>query len=102
MAILITAASFSTAYKLEKILHEPVVYFAEEFEMPKVSGKKYVKIPSVSSPSFISEVLILCLDLHIIQIYPLRALEIEELNKASQLFEEYGISIKTPSIDFII
>ena len=62
MAILITAASFSQAYKLERLLNESEVYFADQIEMPAVPGKKYFKLPDASSTIFISEVLKLCLD----------------------------------------
>jgi hypothetical protein len=36
MAILITAASFSLAYKLERLLNESEVYFADQIKMPAI------------------------------------------------------------------
>ncbi len=102
MAILITSASFSTAYKLERSLNESPVYFAEQIEMPVIPGKKYIRIPEVSSPVFTSEILKICLDNQIVKIYPLRKAEIRELLKADQLFQEYGITIIIPSNEWIV
>ena len=93
MAILITAASFSLAYKLERLLNESEVYFADQIEMPVVPGKKFIQLPDASSTIFISEVLKLCLDNNITCIYPLKRSEIKELLNADQLFKEYGINI---------
>lgn len=102
MAILITAASFSMAYKLERFLNESEVYFAEQIEMPAISGKRFLRIPDVSSPIFTSELLKLCLDNQIVKIFPLKQAEIEELSKADQLFKEYGINIIIPSNEWIL
>ncbi len=102
MAILITAASFSIAYKLERSLDESEVYFAEQIEMPSIPGKKFIRIPEVSSLIFTSEILKICLDCSIVKIFPLKEAEIKELSKANQLFEEYGINIIILSNEWII
>lgn len=93
MAILITAASFSLAYKLERSLNQSEVYFADQIQMPAIFGKKFIQLPDSSSTIFISEVLKLCLDNNITRIYPLKRSEIKELLNADQLFKEYGINI---------
>lgn len=93
MAILITAASFSIAYKLERLLNLSEVYFADQIKMPEIPGKKFIQIPEASSAIFINEVLKLCLDNNITFIYPLKRSEIKELLNAAQLFKEYGINI---------
>jgi hypothetical protein len=93
MAILITAASFAIAYKLERILNESEVYFADQIKMPEIPGKKFIQIPEPSSAIFINEVLKLCLDNNILCIYPLKRSEVKELLNADQLFKEYGINI---------
>jgi hypothetical protein len=102
MAILITAASFAVAYKLERFLNEPEVYFAEQTEMPAIPGKKFIRIPDASSPIFTSEILKICLDNQIVKVFPLKRSEIKELSKANQLFSEYGISIIIPSDEWIL
>ncbi|MDP2413697.1 hypothetical protein [Daejeonella sp.] len=102
MAILITAASFSLAYKLEQSLNESEVYFAEHIEMPSIPGKKFIRIPEASSPIFTSELLKICIDNQIVKIYPLKEAEIKELSKAKQLFIEYGINIIIPSNEWIL
>lgn len=102
MAILITAASFSMAFKLERFLNESEVYFAEQIEMPVIPGKKFIRIPDASSPVFTSEMLKICLDNQIVKIFPLKEAEIKELSKANQLFKEYGINIIIPSNEWIL
>ena len=102
MAILITAASFAVAYKLERYLNESEVYLAEQIEMPAIPGKKFVCIPAASSPTFISEMLKICLDNQIVKIFPLKKSEIKELSEANQLFNEYGINIIIPSDEWIL
>ena len=93
MAILITAASFSLAYKLERLLNESEVYFADQIKMPAIPGKKFIQLPDASSAIFISELLKLCLENNIMSIYPLKKSEIKELLNADQLFKEYNINI---------
>ncbi|MDP3468152.1 MAG: hypothetical protein Q8S11_07440 [Daejeonella sp.] len=102
MAILITAASSAIAYKLERLLNESEVYFAEQIEMPEIPGKRFIRIPDASSPIFTSEMLKICLDNHIVKIFPLKVPEIKELSKADQLFKEYGINIILLSNDWIL
>jgi len=102
MAILITAASFALAYKLERFLNETEVCFAEQMEMPAVPGKKFIRIPEPSSPIFTSELLKICLDNQICKIYPLKEAEIKELSNVIQLFNEYGISIIIHTDEWIL
>lgn len=102
MAILITASSYSAAYKLERSLNESEVYFADQIEMPAIPGKKFIRIPDASLPIFTSEMLKICLDNQIVKIFPLKESEIKELSKANQLFSEYGISIIIPSDEWIL
>ncbi len=102
MAILITAASYSVAYKLERSLNESEVYFADQIEMPAIPEKKFIRIPDASSPIFTSELLKICLDNHIIKIFPLKEAEVKELSKAKLLFSEYGINIIIQSKEWII
>jgi len=102
MAILITAASDSVAYKLEQSLNESAVFFADQTVMPSVPGRKFIRIPEPSSPIFLSEILKICLDNHIVKIFPLKEAEFKELFKAEQLFFEYGINIILPSNESVI
>ena len=101
MAVLITAAANSAAFRLERILETPEVYFADQSSLPSIPGKKFLKIPDASSNSFTHEVLKICLDHHIIEIYPLRGEEMTELSRSRQLFEEFGISLVIPSEQWI-
>jgi len=102
MAILITAASYSVAYKLDRFLDEPEVLFADQILMPVIPGKKFIRIPEASSFIFTSEILKICLDNHIIKIFPLKQAEFNELSKAEQLFNEYGIIIIDPSNVWVV
>lgn len=102
MAILITAASYAVAYKLERSLDDPEVFFADQIIMPVIPGKKFIRIPEASSVIFTSEILKICLDNHIVKIFPLKQSEFNELSKAEQLFNEYGIIIIAPSNEWIV
>jgi len=97
MAVLITAAANSAAFRLERILDTPEVYFADQSSLPSIPGKKFLKIPAASSNSFTHEVLKICLDHHINEIYPLKRDEMTELSSSRQLFEEFGINLIVPS-----
>lgn len=101
MAVLITAAANSAAFRLERILDTPEVYFADQNSLPSIPGKKFLKIPDASSNSFTHEVLKICLDHHINEIYPLKGDEMTELSGSRQLFEEFGISLVVPSGQWI-
>ena len=100
MPVLITAASHSQAYKLERLLSLSEVIFADHQELPQLAypGKKLMKIPAGSSPSYAHEMLDLALNSGITRIFPLYHAEILPLSEARQLFAEYGISVIVPSV----
>jgi hypothetical protein len=103
MPILITGASNAQAYKLERLLNEPDVIFADDQDNShlKYAGKKIVSIPPGNSSSYAHEVLKACLDLGITKIYPLYLDEIKAFAEANQLFTEYGIKVIAPGFDFV-
>jgi hypothetical protein len=101
MSVLITAAADSAAFRLARILNKEDVFFASDKDMPVMYEKRFLKIPSADSPSFIHEVLKICLDYQIKEIYPLMRNEIIELSASRQLFEEFGIILVIPSIKWI-
>lgn len=101
MSVLITAAADSAAFRLARILNTEDVLFASDKDMPVMHGKRFLKIPSADSPSFTHEVLKVCLDYQIKEIYPLMRNEIIELSASRQLFEEFGIILVIPSIKWI-
>jgi hypothetical protein len=101
MSVMITAAADSAAFRLARILNIEDICFASDMEMPVMYGKRFLKIPSADSPSFTHEVLKICLDNQITEIYPLRQNEIIELSGSRQLFEEFGIILVIPSIKWI-
>lgn len=95
--MLITAASHSAAFKVDRLLNSTLVYLGEQLGMPVIPGRKFIRLPDTKSPSYISEMLNLCLNNQISTIFPLKLSEILELSGARQLFKEYGISIIIPS-----
>ncbi|SDM58775.1 hypothetical protein SAMN05421813_11656 [Daejeonella rubra] len=101
MSVMITAAADSAAFRLARILNTEDVYFAAYADMPAISGKRFLKISAANSPSFTHEVLKICLDHNIKEIYPLMRDEIVELSASRQLFEEYDIKLVIPSIPWI-
>jgi hypothetical protein len=66
-------------------------------ELPNVLVQfgKVIQLPNPQSQSYTHQMLALCLDWGIDTVYALREQEIELLRKASQLFEEYDVNIKT-------
>ena len=99
MNVLITGASGAQAYKLEKeISNAHTIIFADSFDLPAamLKSRKFIKIPDDSSVSFSHQLLTICLDLNIQQVFPLRRLEIMALAEARQLFDEYGIKVMVP------
>jgi hypothetical protein len=101
MSVLITAATNSAAFHLARILHTEDICFASDMDIPVLAGKRFLKIPSTGSTSFIHEVLKICLDHQITEIYPLLHDEIVELSKSRQLFEEFDIKLVIPSLKWI-
>jgi hypothetical protein len=100
MSVLITAASHAQAYKLDRLLQLDDVIFGDHQQLPQLAypGKKFIKIPASSSPSYAHEMLDLALNSGMTKIFPLYAGEILPLSEARQLFDEYGISILVPSV----
>lgn len=93
MAILITSAAEAAAYRLERLLGKPDIIFADQQTLPSLPEKTFIQIPDPSLSSFTHEILKICLDRSVSEIYPLKESELRELSTASQLFEEYGIKI---------
>ncbi len=104
MKVLITAASTLQAQQLKQALPDGQdICMADEIDMPlfSLSGNPYIRIPPVSSASYLHLMLGICLDAKIDQLYPLRTEEIELLSSARDLFGEYGIILVVPRPDCI-
>ncbi len=103
MNILITAASSSYSYKLEKELPEGQFIFADSVDLPAVlmKNKKFVRIPAGDSAVFAHTILSICLDLGVNKVFPLRKAEIKSLAEARQLFDEYGIAVIVPQKELL-
>ncbi|WP_069658838.1 ATP-grasp domain-containing protein [Arcticibacter eurypsychrophilus] len=101
MNILITGATTSQAYQLERLLNpEGDIILADVEELPSflLKSKRFFKISSGLSDSYAHELLTLCLDQGIKEVYPIRKAEIIALASARQLFEEYGILVVVPDL----
>lgn len=101
MSALITASSDSAAFRLARLLSDKILFFGSLEEIPNFGNTKFIKIPSTKSPSFSHELLKICLDNEINEVYPLVLDEIIELSAARTLFEEFNIKIIIPSINYI-
>lgn len=97
MAILITAAASAGSYQLKNKLENNDIILGDYMELPELMLKtgKMIRLPNPASGSYSHQVLTLCLDKGIDTIYPLREEEQGLLKEAAQLFEEYGIEIKS-------
>ncbi len=103
MTVLITAASHAEAYRLERLLQSTHVVFADYHHLPNFSfsSRQFINIPKGDSNTYAHEVLKVCLDLEIDKIYPLYSDEILALAGSQQLFNEYGIEVIIPSLNWL-
>jgi hypothetical protein len=95
MYTLITCANSAKAYALKNNLPGEQVIMGDFEALPEflVNSGKMIRLPNPVEPSYIHQVLALCLDQNINKICPLRAQEQVLLLNSAQLFAEYGISI---------
>lgn len=98
---MITAALQAFAQRLAKQVQQATglkVVFAESGEIPSalLQGQKYKRIPHGIAPTFVHELLSLCLDAEIDYLLPLRKNEMQALSASKQLFMEYGIVLLGP------
>jgi len=95
MYTLITCANSAKAYALKNNLPGELVIMGDFEALPEflVNSGKMIRLPNPVEPSYIHQVLALCLDQNINKICPLRAQEQVLLLNSAQLFAEYGISI---------
>lgn len=101
MRALITSGTDAAAFRLARYLNNREIVFASNEEISNITDKRFVKIPSVNSATFTHELLKVCLDLGIAEVFPLQKDEIIELSQSKLLFGEYNIKIICPSIKFI-
>jgi len=95
MYTLITCANSAQAYTLKNKLPGELVIMGDFEALPEflVNSGKMIRLPNPVEPSYIHQLLALCLDQNINKICPLRAQEQVLLLNSAQLFAEYGISI---------
>lgn len=95
MATLITGATSARAYQIKSTLTDNEIYLGDYEELPQVmiDSGRMLKLPKPGGAAYIHEILALCLDRDIIEIYPLHQAEADLLNEAKQLYSEYGINI---------
>jgi len=101
MPALITGASNAAAFRLARLFSEKDLVFGSNEPLSNFSSFKFITIPKATSPSFSHELLKICLDNQINEIFPLLKNEIIELASSKVLFEEFNIKIIAPSINFI-
>ncbi len=85
----------ANAHRLQKLLNTEKVVLGDYADIPvfMLQSGKMIKLPSPASDSYTHQMLTLCLDNHIIQLYALEEQEYSILILATQLFDEYGIQI---------
>lgn len=95
MYTLITAAASARAYQLKARLGNENVLMGDYQDLPEVMVKsgRLLKLPLPQSASYAHQMLTLCLDLQVEQVYALHADEVTLLREAEQLFGEYGIQL---------
>jgi hypothetical protein len=100
MPALITGASNAAAFRLARLFAKEDLVFGSNEQLPNFSTFKFITIPLATSTSFCHELLKICLDNQINQIFPLLKNEIIELGSSKILFEEFNIKIITPSVSY--
>ncbi len=104
MKTLITAGSQAAAYKVERTLPSGTACYLGDnanFPLPRFPEGRFVVVPKTDSPSFIHDLLTLCLDLDIGVVYPLRSGEQEALREATALFDEFEIRLVILNDDIV-
>lgn len=89
--ILITAANSAKAYQLAYLLNEEELVLAD-------SNSQAFLVPDENKSSYAHELLSLCLDNQIQEVYPLKAKEVIALAEAKVLFKEYDIEVCVPNL----
>jgi hypothetical protein len=97
MYTLITAATSAEAQRLKNQLGAENILLGDYQDLPAfmLKGTNMLKLPDPASTAYAHEMLTLCLDKNIKLVYALREQEQLLLNEAKQLFEEYGIEVKS-------
>lgn len=101
---MITAANSAQAYQLKSILApEADILLGDYLEIPDllVKSGKMIRTPKPEGNAFIHEMLALCLDKGIHQLFALRRAELLPLAEARQLFAEFDITLYIPAREII-
>lgn len=96
--ILITLGTRPFAQRVGKLLTSRygVVYASSESFPDILLKQHYHRIPTGTDPTFVHEVLKLCLDKGYHMILPLSKIELQPLHEARVLLAEYGITVLLP------
>lgn len=95
MSILITGATSARAYQLKSSLSQQPVLLGDYAELPApmLKAGNMLQLPHPNDSAYNHKMLTLCLDNGIGTVYVLNKDELNLLNEAIRLFDEYGISI---------
>lgn len=96
MKALITSALTARAYRLKNQLITRDVIMGDYNEIPALmlQPAKIVQLPNPGESSYPHQMLALCLDNEVTEVYPLNPKENDALKPVVQLFAEYGIEIQ--------
>ena len=85
----------ANAHRLKTILSTEKIILGDYADIPAfmLQPGKMIKLPNPASDSYTHQMLALCLDNNISQLYTLEEQEYRILALATQLFDEYGIQI---------
>jgi hypothetical protein len=97
--ILITAATTAAAHQLKNRLTTEEVILGDHADLPAFMRNNIIKLPNPSSDTYTHEMLKICLDEGIDQLYTLTAPEAAVLRLSDQLFKEYNITIIDGSVN---
>lgn len=85
----------ANAHRLQKLLGGEKIILGDYADIPAfmLQPGKMIRLPNPASDSYTHQMLTLCLDNRLTQLYALQEQEYQILSLATQLFDEYGIQI---------
>lgn len=97
-SILVTVGTRPFAQRIGRLLSSryEVVYASSEPFPDVLLKQRYYRIPTGANPTFVHEILKLCLDNGCQMILPLSKIELQALHEARVLLEEYDITVLLP------
>lgn len=103
MKILISAGKSAKAFKVKNLLNSHELFLVDYGDMPDFVGSdsKFVSLGQRNEETLAHTILTMCLDMGVEACLPLNKEEIHACSEAKLLFEEFGIALLVPELDYL-